>query len=150
MSERTEKAEALFKAGCNCSQAVVLAFHDLFGLDAKTAMKISCGYGGGLGRLRETCGAVSGMALLAGLKHGSERPEDSVAKKKPYEMVQAMAGAVCEKHGSIVGRQLLNLEKPEKPENDPTPSARTPAYYQKRPCSAYVADAAGLVERFLL
>lgn len=147
MSERVEKATALFKSGCTCSQAVLLAYCDLFELDEKTAMRISCGLGGGVGRLREVCGAVSGMALLAGLKHGSEAPQDAAAKKRTYEVVQQMACAFRERHGSIVCRQLLGLDKSE---NDPAPSERTEAYYLKRPCAEYVADAAALVERFLL
>lgn len=147
MSERTEKAVARFKAGCNCSQAVVTAYSDLFGMDERTAMRAACGLGGGLGRLREVCGAVSGMALLAGLKCGNEDPADAQAKKKTYEVVQQMASAFRERHGSIVCRALLGLEKPE---HDPTPSERTAAYYQKRPCAGYVADAAEIVERVLL
>lgn len=146
MSERTDSAVAHFTAGCNCSQAVVMAFHDAFGLDEKTAMRIACGLGGGVGRLREVCGAVSGMAVLAGLKYGNEDPKDTAAKAKTYAVVQQLANAFREKNGSIVCRQLLGLEKPE---NDPTPSERTPAYYRKRPCAEYVADAAALVERTL-
>ena len=143
---RGEKAVELFKAGCACSQAVVVAYCDLFGLDEATAMKVSCGLGAGVGRMREVCGAVSGMAVLAGLKHGSGSP-DSEAKKKTYEVTQAMAEAFKERHGSIVCRELLGLDRPE---NDPTPEARTAAYYKKRPCVELVADAAAIVERFLL
>lgn len=146
MSERSEKAVALFKSGYTCSQAVVLAYCDLFGLDETTAAKISCGLGGGMGRLREVCGAVSGAAMLAGLRHG-DASTDPEAKKKTYEAVQAIAAAFRERNGSIVCRQLLGLEKPE---NDPTPSERNAAYYRKRPCAEYVSDAAALVDRFLL
>lgn len=147
MSERTEKAVALFKAGCSCSQAVVAAYSDLFHIDEKTALKMACGLGAGVGRLREVCGTVSGMAVLAGLKYGSETPGDAAAKKKTYETVQAMAHAFRERNGDIVCRKLLGLEKAE---NDPAPSARTESYYRKRPCSAYVADAAAIVEKILL
>ena len=146
MSERTEKAVALFKAGCNCSQSIVVAYCDLFGLDEKTAMKISCGLGAGVGRLREVCGAVSGMAVLAGLKFGSGTP-DATAKKKTYEAVQAMAAEFRRRHGNIVCKNLLGLEKTE---SDPTPSERTKTYYEKRPCATYVADAAAIVEQHLL
>ncbi len=146
MSERTERAVALFKAGASCAQAVVAAYSEPFGLDEKTAMRLSCGLGAGVGRMREVCGAVSGMAVLAGLKYGSEAP-DPAAKKKTYEVVQEMAGEFRRQHGEIVCRALLGLERAE---GDPTPSARTEAYYQKRPCAAYVESAAGLVERFLL
>ncbi len=146
MSERTDKAVALFKAGSSCSQAVVAAYCDLFGLDEKTAMRASCGLGGGVGRLREVCGAVSGMALLAGLKHGSEEPGDAAGKQRTYDVVQQMAGAFRERHGSIVCRTLLGLDKPE---NDPAPAARTAAYYETRPCAEYVATAAEIAERVL-
>lgn len=147
MSERVDKATALFKSGYSCSQSVVGAFCDCFGLDETTALRISSGLGGGVGRLREVCGALSGLALLAGLKYGSADPKNTDAKKKTYEVVQRMAGAFREKNGSIVCRQLLGLEKPE---HDPTPSERTEAYYQKRSCAEYVADAAAIAERFLL
>lgn len=146
MSERTEKATALFKSGYTCSQAVVLAYCDLFGLDEKTAANVACGLGGGMGRLREVCGTVSGAALLAGLRHG-DGGSDPEAKKKTYEAVQAIANAFREQNGSIVCRQLLGLEKTP---SDPTPSERTEAYYRKRPCADYVSDVAALVERFLL
>ena len=143
---RIERAVALFKAGCTCSQAVVAAYSDLFEMDEKVAMRVSCGLGAGVGRMREVCGAVSGMAMLAGLKHGGETP-DGEAKKKTYEVVQAMSEAFKEHNGSIVCRELLGLGRPE---NDPTPEARTEAYYKKRPCAALVEDAAAIVERFLL
>ena len=142
---RVEKAVALFKAGCTCSQAVVAAYSDLFGMNEPSAMKVSCGLGAGVGRMREVCGAVSGMAMLAGLKHGGETP-DAEAKKKTYEVTQAMAEAFKERNGSIVCRELLGLDRPE---GDPTPAARTEAYYKKRPCAALVEDAASIVERFL-
>lgn len=146
MSERTEKAAALFKAGASCAQAVVAAYSDLFGVDEQTAMRLSCGLGAGVGRLREVCGVVSGMAVLAGLKHASGQP-DAAAKKKTYEAVQAMAGEFRRQHGHLVCRVLLGLEKPE---GDPTPSERTETYYQKRPCAVYIETAAALVERFLV
>lgn len=146
MSERVERAVAHFTAGCNCCQAVVTAFCDLFGVDEKTAMRLSCGFGGGLGRLRETCGAVSGMALLAGLRFGNEEPADVAARAHTYEVVQQMASAFRERHGSIICRVLLGLERPE---NDPAPAERTAAYYQNRPCAEYVATAAELAERLL-
>jgi C_GCAxxG_C_C family probable redox protein len=146
MSERTEKAVALFKAGASCAQAVVAAYSDLFGVDEPTAMRLACGLGAGVGRLREVCGAVSGLAVLAGLKHAGGQP-DAAAKKRTYAAVQEMAGEFRRQHGQIVCRALLGLEKAE---GDPTPSERTEAYYQKRPCAAYVESAALLVERFLL
>jgi hypothetical protein len=87
------------------------------------------------------------MAVLAGLKFGSVQPADAAAKRRTYAMVQQMADAFRKRHGSIVCRSLLGLEKPEA---DPTPSERTAAYYQKRPCAEFVADAASIVERVLM
>lgn len=146
MSERTEKAVTLFKSGYNCSQSVVLAYCDLFGVDDETAARVTCGLGAGVGRMREVCGAVSGMAVLAGLKHSGAEP-DPAAKRKTYEAVQAMSEAFRKKNGSIICRQLLGLEKPE---HDPTPAERDSDYYKKRPCAEYVSDAAEIAERFLL
>lgn len=146
MTSRVERAVALFRSGCSCSQAVTAAYSDLFGLDEKTAMRVASGLGAGVGRLREVCGAVSGMAVLAGLKYGSEMP-DAGAKKETYAAVQAMAEAFRLKNGSIICRDLLGLARPE---NDPTPSTRTEAYYKKRPCVALVEDAAVIVEQYLL
>ena len=146
MSVRADKAVSLFKSGYNCSQSVVLAYCDLLNIDARQAAQMACGLGAGLGRMREVCGAVSGMALLAGCKHSGAEP-DPVAKKKTYEAVQAMSEEFRKKNGSIICRQLLGLEKAE---HDPTPSERNVEYYKKRPCSEYVADAAKLVESYLL
>jgi len=146
-TDRTGKAVSLFNAGCSCSQAVFVAYSDAFGVDEHTAMKLSCGLGGGVGRMREVCGAVSAMALLAGLKFGNGTPQDVDAKKKTYEIVQQMAGAFREKNGSIICRDLLGLERPE---CSPTPGERTAAYYKGRPCMGYVADASALIERFLV
>ncbi len=143
---RAQRAEALFKSGANCSQAVVAAFADRYGLDEPTAMRVACGLGGGLGRLRETCGAVSGMAVLAGLQYGNAEPADAVGKKRTYEAVQRMAAEFRERYGSLTCRVLLGLERPE---GDPTPAARDEAYYAKRPCAEYVAAAAEIAERVL-
>jgi len=145
-TDRSEKASALFKAGCTCSQSVFVAYADLFGLDERTAMRLSCGLGAGVGRLREVCGAVTGMALLAGLKLGSETPADADAKKQTYEAVQKMADAFKENHGTLICRELLGLDAAE---GDPAPAARTETYYATRPCALLVADAAKIVARHL-
>jgi len=144
--DRVEKATALFNAGCSCAQSVVAAWADAFGLDEKTAMRVSCGLGAGVGRLREVCGAVSGMAVLAGLRHGSDDPGDAEAKALTYAVIQQMADAFRQRHGSLICRTLLGLDEAE---GEPTPSARTPEYYAARPCGALIATAAELVGRFL-
>lgn len=147
MSERSEKAVALFKSGASCAQAVVAAYADLFGLDQEMAMRVAGGLGGGVGRMREVCGVVLGMAILAGLKAGNRTPEDQEGKKAAYELVQKMAKIYKEEYGSIVCKQLLGLEKPE---GSPVPEARTPTYYKKRPCAEMVGFGARIVDRVLL
>ena len=136
-----------FKRGYNCAQAVLLAFGDLTGLDEKTAAKLSSGFGGGMGRLREVCGAVSGMFMITGLLYGFASPTDREAKKTLYEDVQSLAFAFKEKNGSYVCRELLVLS--QKTADSPTPEPRTQAYYQKRPCKELVGDAAEILERFI-
>ena len=147
MSERSEKAVALFKSGASCAQAIVAAYADLFGLDQEMAMRVSGGLGGGMGRMREVCGVVSGMTVLAGLKAGNRTPEDAAGKKAAYELVQKMAAIFKEEYGSIICRQLLGLEKPE---GSATPEPRTEKYYKKRPCAEMVGFGARIVDRVLL
>jgi len=112
-SARIDRSLELFHAGCACSQAVFAAYSDLFGIDEACAMRLSCGLGAGVGRLRNVCGAVSAMALLAGLKYGSETPGDAEAKRKTYEVVRQMASAFQARHGSIVCRELLGRYAPK-------------------------------------
>lgn len=146
-SARIDRSLELFHAGCACSQAVFAAYSDLFGIDEACAMRLSCGLGAGVGRLRNVCGAVSAMALLAGLKYGSETPGDAEAKRKTYEVVRQMASAFQARHGSIVCRELLGTIRPE---TSAAPSERTTAYYATRPCARLVADAASIIEATLL
>lgn len=147
MSERSDRAIALFKSGASCSQSVVAAYADLFGMDEKTAMLVASGFGGGMGRMREVCGVVSGMVILAGLKYGNSESSDAAGKKRVYEVVQKLFAAYKERYGSYLCRELLGLDKPE---GDPKPSERTAAYYKKRPCAEMVGQGALMVEQFLL
>lgn len=140
---RSEQARSYFLEGYNCAQSVVLAFCDELEIDKETAARMASSFGGGMGRLREVCGAVSGMFLAAGLLYGYSRPEDIEGKKAQYQRVQELAKAFQEKNGSIVCRELLNLKQKS---DAPTPSARTSQYYKKRPCAELVADAAGILE----
>lgn len=143
---RRERAEAAFLSGCNCAQAVVSAFADLLPLDAETALRLSSPFGGGLGRQREVCGAVSGMCLVAGFLYGQSDVSDPAEKTRVYAMTQELCRAFREKNGHIVCRELLGLsEGPSSPAATP----RTPDFYKKRPCSAYVGDAAEILERYL-
>lgn len=145
-SPRAVKARALFEQGYNCAQAVFLAFLDETGLDEKTAARISSSFGGGMGRLREVCGAVSGMFLVLGTLRGADDPKDSETKTAQYRDIQELARRFRESNGSIVCRELLGLTEKT---SEPTPEKRTADYYKKRPCSELVAQAAQLLDEFL-
>ncbi len=147
-SDRVKKAVELFKSGCNCSQAVICAYSDLFGMDENEAMRVSEGFGGGMGRMRLTCGAVSGMFMLAGLKYSKGIAGDTETRTKIYDTVQQMAKAFEEKNGSIVCADLLGISKPA--ENNPSPTERSKEFYKKRPCAGCVEDCAKITEEFLL
>lgn len=147
MSERIDKAVDLFKSGFNCSQSVFAAYADLFGMDTETALKVSAGLGGGVGRSREVCGAVSAAAMLVGMKYGATDGEDSEAKQRTYAVVQQVIAEFRQTNPSIVCRELLGL--PEAVNTDPKPEARTENYYKKRPCAEIVEDSAKAVEKIL-
>ncbi len=147
MQTKGDIAKKYFLDGYNCAQAVVLAFADDFGLEKKTAVMLSSSFGGGMGRLREVCGAVSGMFMVLGLKYGYDSPENNEAKKELYKKVQEVAGIFKEDNGSIICRELLGLN--QKGKSDPTPEQRTETYYKKRPCKDLVKFAADLVEDYI-
>ena len=142
---KSEKAKELFLNGANCAQAVLCAFAEETGMDNETAMKIASSFGGGMGRMREVCGACSGMFMVSGLVDGYSSPDATTEKKEHYERIQALAAEFREKNGSIICRELIN----EGNDNSPVPSERTDKYYKKRPCAEYVADAAEILENFL-
>ena len=144
--KRREKAATYFKEGYNCAQAVVMAFADETAMDEKTLAKLASSFGGGMGRLREVCGAVSGMFLIYGMARGYELPDDTKGKKEQYKVIQEMAAEFEKMHGSIVCREIL--KKPAGAD-DYQPSERTESYYAARPCEACVADAAEIMEIFL-
>ena len=135
-----------FRSGYNCAQAVVLAFKDELELDEKTLLMLASSFGGGMGRLREVCGAVTGMFIVAGLKYGYLSPDDGKGKAVHYERIQALAADFREKNGSIVCRELLGLEVKR---DNPVPEERTPAYYKKRPCVELVGDAAEIIAKYI-
>lgn len=146
VQEREQRARSLFLAGYNCCQSVVLAYADYFGLEEPLAARLSASLGGGMGRLREVCGAVSGMALLAGLMAPADDPTDRAARTANYALVQHLAEGFRQENGAIVCRELLGLGQTRE---EPAPSERTPEYYRKRPCVEYVATAARLVGAYL-
>ena len=140
----SEKAAELFLEGYNCAQAVAVAFCDVTGLDEKTTAKMVSAYGGGMGGLREVCGAVSGMFFVLSNLYGYDDPKNDAGKKQLYAQIQALAEQFKQEHTTIICRDLLgNLAK------NPTPSPRTPEYYAKRPCVRFVMTAAELMDSFL-
>lgn len=145
MKNHKELAKSYFLQGYNCSQSVLLAFHEELGLDKETAARMASPFGGGMGRLREVCGTVSGMFLVLGLLQGYDDPKDQEAKKSLYQQVQRLAHTFQERNGSIICRELLGLDHHA---DSPTPSPRTPEYYKKRPCADLAGDAAQILEQF--
>lgn len=142
----SEKARELFMQGYNCSQAVFAAFCDVTGIDFNIAIRISSSFGGGMGRMREVCGAVSGMFMAAGILYGYDDPKDNKAKSEHYARIQELASKYRESNGSIICRELLGLEGGN---SSPNASPRTTEYYQKRPCLNLVAEAAQIMDNYI-
>lgn len=150
IDERVEKARRLFKdGGYNCCQAVVMAYSDLFGINDETAAAMSSGFGGGMGRMREVCGSVSGMVMLAGLICPATDPSNKEWRTANYALVQEMAEEFRSINGSIICKELLGLVPMGScspvPKESPEPSDRTPEYYKKRPCEELVVISARIV-----
>ena len=138
------KAVELFFEGYNCAQAVAVAFCDVTGLDEKTAARMVSGFGGGMGRLREVCGAVSGMFFVLSYLYGYDDPKADDTKKQLYTQVQQLGNQFRERCGHIICREIL-----QNPPTDPTPSPRTAEYYAQRPCARMVKTAADLMDAFI-
>ena len=134
----------LFLEGFNCAQALAVAFCDVTGMDKKEAAKLASPFGGGMGRMREVCGAVSGMYMVLGTLYGYDNSDDNARKKQLYQDVQMLAEQFRQENGSIICREIL-----KNPASDPNPSPRTAAYYQKRPCARMVMSAARLMDAFI-
>ncbi len=140
---KREIAMQNFTDGYNCCQAVVLAFADDLGVDKETILRLSSSFGGGMGRLREVCGAVSGMFMVAGLKRGYDYPsDDKTAKMRHYALIQQMAAEFKESNCSIICRELLHSN-----DTNPTPETRSAEYYKKRPCVELVGEAAEIAAK---
>ena len=137
-------AADLFLEGFNCAQAVAVAFCDVTGMDKKDAAMLAAPFGGGMGRMREVCGAVSGMYMVLGKLYGYDNSDDNGKKKQVYKDVQDLAAKFKAENGSIICREIL-----KNPPSDPTPSPRTAEYYAKRPCAKMVMTAARLMDEFI-
>jgi C_GCAxxG_C_C family probable redox protein len=158
-----EKAQELFRSGCNCSQSVLCAVCGELGFDTDTALKIAQPFGGGMGRMREVCGAVSGMFMALGLASGSADTSDKTAKDETYKQVQQFAELYRTKNGSIICRELLGLvpkgtavraaengEVAVQVMQQAESSERTPEYYKKRPCELLAGDAAAIFQTWYI
>ena len=137
-------AAELFLKGYSCSQSVVVAFCDVTGMSPRHAARVSSSFGGGMGRMREVCGAVSGMLLVAGLLYGYDTPGDDDSKRKHYQLVQTLAGKFREQEHSIICREIL-----KNPPSDPNPTPRTAEFYQNRPCARLVGFAADILDEYI-
>ena len=142
--DRATKAAQLFTEGYNCAQAVAVAYSDLIGLTPEFTAKMASSFGGGMGRMREVCGAVSGMLLVAGILYGYDSNDDDEKKKDHYALVQDLAGQFRERNGSIICREIL-----KNPPSDPAPTPRTAEFYAQRPCAKMVYDAVDILESYI-
>ena len=143
--DHREKAAELFVNGSNSAQAVAVAFCDVTGLTPELAAKLSSSFGGGMGRMREVCGAVSGMLMVLGALYGYDDPgEKALAQREHYALVQALAGQFRERNGSIICREIL-----KNPPSDPSPTPRTEEFYKSRPCTRMVVCAAELLDEYI-
>ena len=144
---RADRAEELFRQGYNCGQSVFAAFADVLGMTVEEAAKIASPFGAGFGKLREVCGAVSGMTLVTGYLRGYSDPADYESKKEVYALIQKMCAEFEERQDSIICRELLGLKKGE---YTAEPAVRTEEYYRSRPCIGACRTAAEIVEKEIL
>ena len=144
--DHRELAAELFLSDCNCAQAVLEAFGDVTGLEKSFAAKLASSFGGGMGRMREVCGAVSGMLMALGLHQGYTDPKDKAGKAAQYEVIRALADEFKRENGSIICRELLGLDENCQPK---PPEDRTAAYYAKRPCAKLCQTAGEIFERYV-
>lgn len=145
MENHAERAARLFREGCNCAQSVFVAYCDLTGLDEQTAIRLSASFGGGMGRLREVCGGVSGALMVLGMLCAPLNPADQELKAQHYARVQELANRFKEKNDTYICREILGEQAGE----GHVPEARTEEYYKKRPCERMVYDGAAILEEML-
>ena len=136
--------------GYGCCQSVVAAFADLYNLDDTMAKRIAAGFGGGVGRMRMMCGAVSGIVILAGLDRGQIDGADRKGKSMCYKVVQELLDEFKVQNGSVVCAELLGLKGHEKAQSSYVASPRTAEYYKTRPCAAKVESAARIFAEYLM
>lgn len=147
MESKIEKAIELFKEGYNCSQSVVAAYAEEYGYTREQALKMAASFGGGIGRMRQTCGAACGLFMLAGLETGCTEGKNREGKEHNYKTVQMLAKEFKKRNGSLICAELLGLAK--NTPTPPTPEERTAEYFKKRPCVKMVEEAARIWEEYL-
>ncbi|MCR5313683.1 MAG: C-GCAxxG-C-C family protein [Bacteroidaceae bacterium] len=149
LEARVQRAVDYFMQGYGCCQSVVAAFSDMYGLDETLALKVGAGFGGGVGRLRMMCGAVSGIVTLVGLDCGQTEGGDREGKSHCYKVVQELLAKSKEQNGSIICAEILGINGNEKVQSSYVASERTAEYYKKRPCAAKVESAARIFAEYL-
>lgn len=176
MEATRDRAIELFYQGYNCSQAVFGAYAERYGIEQELAMRLAASFGGGMGRMREVCGALSGALMVVGMETGATEGRDAAGKKANYDMVQKIAGIYKEKNGSIYCKELLGLVPMPNGEKKPaavaqgnpaeltaaenatsqitaftetTPEARTKEYYKKRPCPELIGQICDILDEVL-
>ena len=145
MTERAKQAGRYFAEGYNCAQSVAIAFEKELGMEKQAIARLMSSFGGGMGRLREVCGACSGMFMAAGLLYGYAGPEEGAVKSAHYALIRELAAQFEAVHGSIVCREILG----KRAEVGGTPEKRTEEYYKRRPCAIIVEDAVMVLEQIL-
>ncbi len=146
--ERSCLAESLFRQGYNCAQSVAAAYADVYGMDKDLMLRVSASFGGGIGRMREICGAACGMFIIAGLENGTTDPADREAKGRNYQTVQSLAQEFVARNGTLRCADLLGIRGGTA--RPPMPEERDAAYYAKRPCPKIIKEAARIVGEYLL
>ena len=149
LEERVNRAVDNFMQGYGCCQSVLAAFCDLYGMDETLALKVAAGFGGGVGRLRMMCGAVSGLVMLVGLDCGQTVGSDREGKSACYKVVQDLLAQSQAENGSLICAEILGLEGHEKAQSSYVASPRTAEYYKTRPCAAKVESAARIFAKYL-
>ena len=143
MKTNEQIAREYFTSGYNCAQSVFLTYAEKYGFDKDTALKLSSSFGGGMGRMREVCGAVSAMFMIAGLEKGYTQNNNDEKKAQHYELIQKLAQEFKKENGSIICRELLGVDA----DDNPIPSKRTEQYYQDRPCEEFIASACRIIDK---
>ena len=144
-TNKAEKAKELFKSGYNCAQSVLGAFCDEIGMSFEDSLRLASSFGGGMGRMREVCGAVSAMFMIAGIKQGYISPNDDLIKEKHYTLIQDLANQFKAKYNTIICKELLGID-----DNSPKPTTRDEKYYTSRPCEEFIKFAAEIINKNLI